>query len=206
LFQITINHSGLSLGEIEAINNLFSDYPIYEDKVDNDFEYASILEIEFIKYKDIAFFDFIPIEKWSILIEIIKNIKKRRGKKGLRFMIIITEEERSNYDDEKLEDIEGPAKEKSIYFNKAIFILNHKNDLDFIKGLERIEITIENLVEIQELQILKDESNSSKNNSTNKKNQNGSENDKVKSIIFTFNEINRKWIRFTDNKIDVKGR
>ncbi|HEY6915640.1 MAG TPA: hypothetical protein VI413_13275, partial [Paludibacter sp.] len=98
------------------------------------------------------------------------------------------------------------SKEKSIYFNKAIFILNHKNDLDFIKGLERIEITVENLVEIQELQKLKDESNSSENNSTNKKNHYGSENDKVKSIIFTFNEINRKWIRFTDNKIDVKGR
>ncbi|MGN6629877.1 MAG: hypothetical protein ACTHKJ_08390, partial [Candidatus Nitrosocosmicus sp.] len=68
------------------------------------------------------------------------------------------------------------------------------------------EITIENLIEIQELQKLKDESNSSKNNLTDKENQNGSENDKVKSIIFTFNEINRKWIRFTDNKIDVKDR
>ena len=61
LFQLIINHSGLSLGEIEAINNLFSDYAIYENTTDNDFEYASILDIEFIKYKKISFFDFIRL-------------------------------------------------------------------------------------------------------------------------------------------------
>ena len=75
---------GLSLGETEAINNLFSDYYITENIIDYDFEFASILEIEFIKDKSIEFFDFISIEKWSILIEIIKNIKKRRGRKGLK--------------------------------------------------------------------------------------------------------------------------
>jgi len=51
LFQIIINHSGLSIGETQVITNLFADYIIYENIIDNDFEYASILEIEFIKGK-----------------------------------------------------------------------------------------------------------------------------------------------------------
>jgi hypothetical protein len=199
LFEISINHAGLSLGEIEAINNLFSDYPIYENTVDNDFEYASILELEFIKYKDIAFFDFIPIEKWTTLIEIIKNIKKRRGKKGLRFKIIITEGESDKYNEYENENEEEP-----ISFNKTIFILNHKNDLEFIKGLERIEITIENLVEIYEFQKLKEEQKVTNNNALHKVTQNEPEKTPGNIIIFSFNEINRKWIRFTDNKLNLK--
>lgn len=193
--QITINHVGLSLGEIEAISNLLLDYPTYENTVENDFEYASILEIEFIKHKDIAFFDFIPIEKWTVLIEIIKNIKKRRGRKGLRFKVIIIDEERANHNGEKIEEEGEPLKENIISYNKTIFILNHRNDLDFIKGLERIEITIENLVEIYQFQKLKEE-NHINNNSPNKNIQKRSEIARDSSIIFTFNEINRKWIRF----------
>jgi hypothetical protein len=91
LYQIRISHTGLSTGEIEAINNLFSKYGIDETKTDHDFDYASILELEFIKDNQTAFFDFISIDKWAFLIEIIKNIKKRRGKKGLKFKTAITE-------------------------------------------------------------------------------------------------------------------
>jgi hypothetical protein len=146
LYQIIIDHSGLSLGEIEVINNLFSDYATYEKTIDNDFEYASILELEFIKDKEISFFDYISIEKWTFLIEIIKNIKKRRGKKGLRFKITITDVYKPvNNDDNDDND-------RYSIFSKTLFLLNHKNDLDFIKGLERIEITIENIVEIYEVQ------------------------------------------------------
>jgi len=63
LFQIIINQAGLSLGEIEAINNLFSDHHITENIIDYDYEFASILEIQFIKDKSLEFFDFISIEK-----------------------------------------------------------------------------------------------------------------------------------------------
>jgi len=59
LFQIIINQAGLSLGEIEAINNLFSNYYITENIIDYDYEFASILEIQFIKDKNLEFFDFI---------------------------------------------------------------------------------------------------------------------------------------------------
>ena len=189
MFQVIINHSGLSLGEVEAINNLFLDYAIYENTTDNDFEYASILEVEFMKDKKIAFFDFIPIEKWAYLIEIIKNIKRRRGKKGLKLKIIITDVNKfSNNNDD----------DEPIIFNKTIFLLNHKNDLDFNKGLERIEITIENMVEMYEFRKLQEEQWIKNNKSTKDKIQNKLEDNKGDLIIFIFNEIARKWIKSID--------
>jgi hypothetical protein len=185
LFQIIIDHSGLSIGETEVINNLFSDYATYENTIDNDFEFASILEVEFIKDKKICFFDFISIEKWTFLIEIIKNIKKRRGKKGLRFKISITDAYKPNNDD---------GDEYST-FRKTVFLLNHKNDLDFIKGLERIEIAIENIVEIYEFQKLKEEQRAN-NKSTNDKIRNKAEDNQKNSMLFVFDEISRKWMRY----------
>lgn len=187
MFQIIINHSGLSLGEIEVINNLFSDYATYENTVDNDFEYASILEIEFIKEKKIPFFDFITIEKWTFLIEIIKNIKKRRGKKGLRFKTTIIDVCKSNNDNNEYSIV-----------SKTVFSLNHKNDLDFIKGLERIEITIENIVEIYEFQKLKEKQRINNIKSTKDKNQNKDESNQENSMFFVFDEMDRKWIRRMD--------
>ena len=146
MFQILINYSGLSLGETEVINNLFEGYNIYQFNIDNDFEFASILEIEFIKDDEIPFFDIISIEKWSFLIEIIKNIKKRRGKKGLRFKLVITE----------IFKIDKEHQEPKI-LRRVVFILNQKSDIDFIKGLERIEISIENLDEIYRFHEIKEE-------------------------------------------------
>ena len=194
MYQIRINHTGLSTGEIEAINNLFSKYAILEAKTDHDFEYASILELEFIKHNQIAFFDFISIDKWAFLIEIIKNIKKRRGKKGLKFKTSITEVNKHNgsnicYDEEP------------VVLKKIVFLLNHRNDLDFIKGLERIEITIENFTEMDSFQKLQEKEEQPTNNRPIEK-------DKTKyeetegiegggSIIFTYDEHKRKWIRST---------
>jgi hypothetical protein len=188
LFQIIINQAGLSLGEIEAINNLFSDYYVTENIIDYDYEFASILEIQFIKDKSLEFFDFISIDKWSILIEIIKNIKKRRGRKGLRLKVIIIDVDKLNYKNNN-ENEEEEDDNQEIIFRETSFLLDHKNDLDFIKGLERIEITIENISEIYEFQKLKEE----------KETDNKKINENIESSInFTFNEINRKWIRFTD--------
>ena len=194
MFQIVINHAGLSLGETEAINNLFSDYYIIENIVDNDFEFASILEIECLKEKSIEFFDFISIEKWSILIEIIKNIKKRRGRKGLKLKIIIIDIDKLNYNKNNGNDNDD---NQEIIFRETSFLLNHKNDLDFIKGLERIEITIENLSEIYKFQKIKEEKETN-NKTTNENIEN--------SIIFTFNEISRKWIKFTDKTFIKKSK
>jgi len=195
LFQIIINQAGLSLGETEAINNLFSDHYITENIIDYDYEFASILEIQFIKDKSLEFFDFISIEKWSILIEIIKNIKKRRGRKGLKLKIIIIDVDKLNYKNNNENKEEDNNQE--IIFRETSFLLDHKNDLDFIKGLERIEITIENIGEIYEFQKLKEEKETD-NKKINENIKNRTDENIESSIIFTFNEINRKWIRFTD--------
>jgi hypothetical protein len=196
LFQIIINQAGLSLGEIEAINNLFSNYYITENIIDYDYEFASILEIQFIKDKNLEFFDFISIEKWSILIEIIKNIKKRRGRKGLKLKIIIIDVDKLNYKNNN-ENEEEEDDNQEIIFRETSFLLDHKNDLDFIKGLERIEITIENISEIYEFQKLKEEKETD-NKKINENIKNRTDENIESSIVFTFNEINRRWIRFTD--------
>jgi hypothetical protein len=192
LYQIRINHAGLSTGEIEAINNLFSKYAILEAKTDHDFEYASILELEFIKHNQIAFFDFISIDKWAFLIEIIKNIKKRRGKKGLRFKTAITEVNKYNGNN-------GYYDEELIILKKTAFLLNHRNDLDFNKGLERIEIAIENFTETDNFQKSQEEGQLTNNISIEKDKMRyeGVEGIDGGTIIFTYDEYNRKWIRST---------
>lgn len=189
LFRVIINHFGLSLGETQAINNLFSRYNVDENEIEPDYEYASILEIEFIKDEKMPFFEFIPIDKWSTLIEIIKNIKKRRGKKGLKFKSIITE----------IHNLENTDYDKPKTLKKNIvFLLNHKDSIDFNKGLERIEITIENIIEADESQKSQSSKQETDNGFTKNTNQNKIVNDELNSISFIFDETKRRWIKPID--------
>jgi hypothetical protein len=192
LYQIRINHIGLSTGEIEAINNLFSKYTVHETKTEHDYEYASILEVEFVKDIQIAFFDFISIDNWTFLIEIIKNIKKRRGKKGLRFKTAITEVNKYNGSN-------GYYEEEPVILRKTAFLLIHRNDLDFNKGLERIEIAIENFTETDNFQKSQEKGQLTNNISIekDKMKDEGVEEIDGGTIIFTYDEYNRKWIRST---------
>jgi hypothetical protein len=154
LYQIIVSQWGLSLGEIETINNLFKDYDISENPINQNIGYASTLEIEFVKNKDTDFFDCITIEKWTDLVGVIKNIKKRRGKKGLKLKITITDyfESRDTIDGnvhiKNGDDIETQREVELLFFKRTIFLLVHKIDSEFIKGLERIEVAIENLTEL----------------------------------------------------------
>lgn len=189
LFRVIINHFGLSLGETQAINNLFSRYNVDENEMEPDYEYASILEIEFIKDEKMPFFEFVPIDKWSTLIEIIKNIKKRRGKKGLKFKSIITE----------IHNLENTDYDKPKTLKKNIvFLLNHKDSIDFNKGLERIEITIENIIEADESQKSQSSKQETDNGFTKNTNQNKIVNDELNSISFIFDETKRRWIKSID--------
>ncbi len=154
MYQIIVSQWGLSLGEIETINNLFKDYDISENPINQNIGYASTLEIEFVKNKDTDFFDCITIEKWTDLVGVIKNIKKRRGKKGLKLKITITDyfESRDTIDVnvhiKNGDDIETQREVELLFFKRTIFLLVHKIDSEFIKGLERIEVAIENLTEL----------------------------------------------------------
>lgn len=154
LYQIIVSQWGLSLGEIETINNLFKDYEVLENPINQNVSYASTLEIEFVKNKETEFFDCIPIEKWTDLVEVIKNIKKRRGKKGLKLRIMITDYFESgvaidtNRYDKSSDDADNQREIELLFFKRTIFLLVHKIDSEFIKGLERIEIAIENFTEL----------------------------------------------------------
>ena len=154
LYQIIVSQWGLSLGEIETINNLFKDYYILENLINQDVGYASTLEIEFVKNKDTDFFDSMTIEKWTDLVEVIKNIKKRRGRKGLKLKITITDYFESgdtidvNVHIKNSDDVDTEREVELLFFKRTIFLLVHKIDSEFIKGLERIEVAIENLTEL----------------------------------------------------------
>lgn len=157
MYQVIINHWGLSLGEIETINNLFHNYEVVETDGRKNDEYASNLEIEFIKNVKDEFFSCISIEKWNVFVDVIKNIKKRRGNKGLKFKMTITdyiEDDGSN--DHNIIDNSNSKESRNneeveielLFYRRMIFLLGHKNQNEFVKGVERIEITIENMTEI----------------------------------------------------------
>ena len=154
LYQIIVSQWGLSLGEIETINNLFKDYNISENPINQNVGYASTLEVEFVKNKDTDFFDCITIEKWTDLVGVIKNIKKRRGRKGLKLKINIADYFESgdpidvNVDIKNSEEVNTEREVELLFFKRTIFLLGHKIDWEFIKGLERIEVAIENLTEL----------------------------------------------------------
>lgn len=172
MYQIIISHWGLSLGEIETINNLFKNHDVLENPINQSVGYASTLEIEFVKNKEMEFFDCIPIEKWTDLVEVIKNIKKRRGKKGLKLRITITDyfESREAIDTNRyVKSSDGTNNKMEIellFFKRTIFLLVHKFDSEFIKGLERIEVAIENFTELfrklTHSSVSKDQSNKDK--------------------------------------------
>ena len=144
MYQVIINHWGLSLGEIETIKNIFDNYEVIESQLQKNSDYASTLEIEFIKNISAEFFNCMTIDKWNIFVDIIKNIKKRRGNKGLQFRLTITDYfEETQYQNENVDD-----KIELLFFRRMIFLLGYKNNNEFIKGLERIEIAIENLAEL----------------------------------------------------------
>ena len=154
MYQIIVGQWGLSLGEIETINNLFKDYYVSENPLNQNVGYASTLEIEFLKNKDTDFFDCITIEKWTDLVGVIKNIKKRRGRKGLKLKITITDYFESeetidvNVHVKNSDDADTKREVELLFFKRTIFLLAHKIDSEFIKGLERIEVAIENFTEL----------------------------------------------------------
>ncbi len=150
MYQVIINHWGLSLGEIETINNIFNSYEVIESELQRNSEYASTLEIEFIKNISDDFFNCISIDKWNVFVDVIKNIKKRRGSKGLKLRLTITDYfEETQYRSKDIVDVHDKNdKIELLFFKRTIFLLKHKNHNEFIKGLERIEIAIENIAEL----------------------------------------------------------
>ena len=104
-----------------------------------------------------SFLRCISIEKWNMLVDIIKNIKKRRGNKGLRFRMTITEyieadeSEHPSNDDNSNSQIGSNNSEVEVellFRRRMVYLLLYKGDSEFIKGLERIEVSIESMTNL----------------------------------------------------------
>lgn len=156
MYQIIINHWGLSLGEIETINNIFKSYDVIESEFQKSSSYTSILQIEFIKNVSEEFFNCISIDRWNLFVDVIKNIRKRRGNKGLKFKLTITECFEENQYEDKVTDKESSNFDTNntedeielLFCRRMIYLLGNKNHNEFTKGVERIEVSIENITEL----------------------------------------------------------
>ena len=118
---------GLSPFEIEAIySTLKRFFGVVEDQQlqANDASYASMIEIGFPIPFDESFFKVLTLEGWFRIKSLIKEMKRRRGKKGIKIFLRF---------DGIMERINS----------QLLFSLLNKNDRDFEMGLEKIEYLVD---------------------------------------------------------------
>ena len=123
---------GLSPFEIEAIySTLKRFFGAVEDQQlqANDASYASMIEIGFPIPFDESFFKVLTLEGWFRIKSLIKEMKRRRGKKGIKIFLRF---------DGIMERINS----------QLLFSLLNKNDRDFEMGLEKIEYLVD-IISIQ---------------------------------------------------------
>jgi hypothetical protein len=87
---VLFRYYGISTSEIEVIyNSLCKVFPVYEelDVHDPDSNYVSFVEIHFpIPYGD-SFFLLIGADTWNTIKGVLKEMKRRRGHKGLKVLL-----------------------------------------------------------------------------------------------------------------------
>ncbi len=123
---------GISPFEIEAIySTLKRFFETVEDEQlqANDTSYASMIEIGFPIPFNESFFQLLTVEGWFRIKSMIKEMKRRRGKKGIKTFL------RFN----------GIMQGMNL---QLLFSLINKNDRDFEMGLEKIEYLVD-IVPIQ---------------------------------------------------------
>ena len=115
--NIILRHSGLSLGEIEILFNMLRDPFEVNEQIKEiiDEEYVSMIDLSFPIPYDKNFFKTFEMDKWENIKEILKNLKWRRGKKGVKLVL-------------------------SFGNNPTVsFLINTKNDKIFGKALDTVE-------------------------------------------------------------------
>lgn len=85
-----MRYFGLALFEIEvlfdSLSSIFSVQEEYET-LDSNSGYVSFLEIQFpVPYND-SFFLLIGLDRWSKIKDVLKEMKRRRGGKGLKILL-----------------------------------------------------------------------------------------------------------------------
>src|SRR6476469_2427339 len=128
-------YSGMSPFEVEAkYSTLNGCFEVSEDQLpETDPQYVTTIEIEFPLPYDESFFQLFTFERWFKIKGIIKEMKRRRGMKGVKTSL-------SFYG----------ALSKSYVTLK--FLLMNKNNRDFEVSIEKIEYLVD-LINVQ-LQML----------------------------------------------------
>jgi hypothetical protein len=118
---------GLSPFEIEAIYSTLKRFfgAVEDQQIQaNDASYASMIEIGFPIPFDESFFKVLTLEGWFRIKSLIKEMKRRRGKKGIKIFLRF---------DGIMERINS----------QLLFSLLNKNDRDFEMGIEKIEYLVD---------------------------------------------------------------
>src|SRR5919202_2094534 len=113
---------GIAPFEIEVIYGvLSSSFDVYEEQLEiDDNQYVPLVKIEFPLPFNESFFQFFTMERWYKIKGIIKEMKRRRGKKGVKAFLCffgITPEINSH----------------------LVFSLMNKSNRQFEMGIEKIE-------------------------------------------------------------------
>jgi hypothetical protein len=88
--NVIFRYSGISTSETEVIYTSLSNvFPVYEELVatDPNSSYVSFVEIQFpVPYGD-SFFQLIGTYRWNNIKGVLKEMKHRRGRKGLKVLL-----------------------------------------------------------------------------------------------------------------------
>jgi hypothetical protein len=123
----TFYHYGVSLWEIEIIyDTLNRSFEVEEKQLQpDDSQFVSMIEVGFPVPFDESFFQTFTMESWFKIKGVIKDVKRRRGRKGVKAFIRFAG---------------SPA---------VVFPLLNKGDRQFEMGIEKLEY----LVDVVPLQI-----------------------------------------------------
>jgi hypothetical protein len=121
----TFQHYGISPWEIEVIyDTLRRTFEVEEIQMQpDDSQYVSMIEIGFPAPYGESFFHVFTMESWSKIKGVIKDVKRRRGKKGVKAFIRF-----AGYDKENV---------------GLVFPLLAKGDREFEMGIEKIEYMVD---------------------------------------------------------------
>jgi hypothetical protein len=121
----TFQHYGISPWEIEVIyDTLARSFEVEEKQMQpDDPQYVSMIEVGFPLPYGEPFFQEFTMESWFKIKGVIKEIKRRRGKKGLKALVRFA----------------GFGKEKAA----IVFPLTTKGDRQFEMGMEKIEFMVD---------------------------------------------------------------
>ena len=127
----TFYHYGISPWEIEVIyDTLNRSFEVEEKQLPpDDPQYVSMVEIRFpVPYNETFFQQEFGMDSWFKIKGVIKDLKKRRGRKGIKAFIRFAGFGSNNNNNKKID---------------IVFPLQSKGDRQFEMGIEKIEYLVD---------------------------------------------------------------